>query len=110
VSHIFILYSLYILKPFDFRNFTKDDIRVRIDRENGTVSFVVIDPDTGLPLPAREIKDAISGSFMSVLHGLSLTITPDISNDNEAHDWPLILGLCFGGVLLFGLVILSIIL
>jgi transcription elongation factor len=59
---------------FDFRNFTKDDIRVVIHRNNGSVSFVVTDPDTGSTLPVNQIQESISGKFNSIIYGLPYTL------------------------------------
>jgi hypothetical protein len=90
---------------FDFRNFTKDDIRVVIHRNNGSVSFVVTDPDTGSTLPVNQIQEAISGIFNSIIYGLRLTVSANV--DEEDEDWPLIVGLSIVGAFMFLLVIVS---
>ena len=93
---------------FACSNFTKDDIRVVIYRENGTTSFVVIDPDSGSPISVDQIQETINGKFTSILYRLPLTI---LSNnvDEEEHDWPLILGLSIVGALLVLFVIVSVV-
>ena len=89
------------------RNFTKDDILVVIYRENGTASFVVIDPESNSPLSVNQIQETINGKFMSILYDLSLTIP---SNDvDDEHDWPLILGLSIVGALLVLFLIVSVV-
>jgi hypothetical protein len=102
LSNIFIISTLIY---YYIRNFTKDDIRVVIHRNNGSVSFVVTDPDTGSTLPVNQIQEAISGIFNSIIYGLPLTVSANV--DEEDEDWPLIVGLSIVGAFMFLLVIVS---
>jgi hypothetical protein len=90
------------------RNFTKDDIQVLINHVNGTIKFVVIDPDKRSPIPAGIVQEATSGVFTSILYGLSLTVA-QIGKENEEQSWYLIVGICAGVALVVAAVILSVI-
>jgi hypothetical protein len=103
LSNIFIISTLIY---YYIRNFTKDDIRVVIHRNNGSVSFVVTDPDTGSTLPVNQIQEAISGMFNSIINGLPLTVSANV-DDEEDEDWPLIVGLSIAGAFMFLLLIVS---
>ena len=70
---------------FVFRNYTKDDIRVQINAETGDVSFVLISPDDGSPVPASQVRDATSAEFTSELYGLSFTVAPNPSKEDEVQ-------------------------
>ncbi|CAB3993946.1 Hypothetical predicted protein [Paramuricea clavata] len=68
------------------RTFTKDDVLVQIDPATSSVSFVVLDPQTRLPVSASGVQDAISGEFMSDLLDLEFTVPlPQENIDNAIN-------------------------
>ena len=66
--------------------------------ENGTINFVVINPNTNSAVPANKIRSAISGEFMSIIHGLTINIPAETGEKkDDSVDWPLILGVSLAG-------------
>ena len=84
-----------------FSNFTKEDILVQIDSENGT-KFVVNDPDSSSndSLSASNIRCAIGGNIRSrLLINETYTVESEMGETKEDDtDWPLILGVSIAAV------------
>ena len=71
---------------FFIRAFTNDDVLVQIDPATDSVSFVVLDPQTGSPVPASGVQNAISGEFISDLLDLEFTVPlPQENIDNAIN-------------------------
>ena len=71
---------------FFIRAFTNDDVLVQIDPATNSVSFVVLDPQTGSPVPASGVQNAISGEFISDLLDLEFTVPlPQENIDNAIN-------------------------